>query len=65
MSSNEVSFEEVFDSMNCIKSVQMQRFFWSVFFPIRTECGDVLRKFLYSVPENTDQKILCIWTLFT
>ena len=39
--------------------------FSGLYFPIRTECGDLLRKFLYSVRENTDQKILCIWTLFT
>ena len=34
-------------------------FFWSVFFRIRTEYGDSLRKFPYSVLmwEHTDQKI--------
>ena len=33
-------------------------FFWSVFFRIRTEYGDLLRKYSYSVQmrENTDQK---------
>ena len=33
-------------------------FFWSVFSRIRTECGDLLCKFPYSVlmRENTDQK---------
>ena len=34
------------------------KFFWSVFFRIRTEYGEILRFSLYSVqmPENTDQK---------
>ena len=41
-------------------------FFWSVFSCIPTEYGD-LSKSLYSVriQENTDQKKLCIWTVFT
>ena len=34
-----------------MKSVQIHSFFWSVFSHIRTE--------------NTDQKKLCIWKLFT
>ena len=42
-------------------------FFWSVFSCIRTEYGNLLRKTPYSVriQENTDQKKLRIWTLFT
>ena len=43
---------------NCMKSVQIRSFFWSVFSRIRTEYGDLLR-------ENTDQKKLRIWKLFT
>ena len=41
-----------------MKSVQIQSFFWPVFFCIRIEYGDLLRKSLYSVriQENTDQK---------
>ena len=42
-------------------------FFWSVFSCIRKEYGDLLHKSPYSVQiqENTDQKKLRIWTLFT
>ena len=42
-------------------------FLWFVFFRIRTEYGDLRSKSLYSVQirENTDQKKLRIWTLFT
>ena len=50
-----------------MKSVQMRSFFWPVFSCIRTEYADILRKSPYSVriQENTDQKKLRIWTLFT
>ena len=42
-------------------------FFWSVFFRIWTKYGDLLYKSPNSVRirENTDQKKLHIWTLFT
>ena len=52
---------------HCVKSVHILSFFWSVFSRIRTEYGDLLRKFSYSAQmrENTRQKILRIWTLFT
>ena len=42
-------------------------FFWSVFSRIRTEYGEIRSISPYSVPmrQNTDQKKLCIWTLFT
>ena len=42
-------------------------FFWSVFSRIRTEYGELWKKSPYSVQirENTDQKKLRIWTLFT
>ena len=52
---------------HCVKSVQMWSFFWSVFSRIRTEYGEILRISPYSVrmQENTDQKKLRIWTLFT
>ena len=41
--------------------------FWSIFSRIRTEYGDLRSKSPYLVRkrENTDQKKLCIWTLFT
>ena len=50
----------------CVKSVQIQSFFWSVFSHIRTEYGEKLRISLYAVRmrESTDQKKLRIWTLF-
>ena len=52
---------------HCVKSVQIRRFFCAVFSCIRTEYVDLRGKFPYSVriQENTDQKNLRIWTLFT
>ena len=46
---------------------QIRSFFWSVFSRNRTEYGEILRTSPYSVRmlENTDQKKLRIWTLFT
>ena len=43
---------------HCVKSVQIQSYFWSVFSCIRTEYGDLRSKSPYSVRirENTDQK---------
>ena len=51
---------------HCVKRVQTSSFFWSVFPRIRTENGDLVRKSLHSVQirENTNQKILRIWTIF-
>ena len=40
------------------KSYWKRSFFWSLFSHIRTEYGEIFR-------ENTDQKKLRIWTLFT
>ena len=53
--------------MDCMKSVQIRSFFWSLFSCIRTKYGDLRSKPPYSVPiqENTNQKKLLIWTLFT
>ena len=67
------SFLKVLISLNshnnphCVRSVQIRSFFWSVFFRIRTDYGDLLSKFPSSVRlrENTDQKKLRIWTLIT
>ena len=52
---------------HCVKSVQIRSLFWSVFPCIRTEYEDLRSKSPYSVQmrENTDQKKLRIWTLFT
>ena len=52
---------------HCVESVQILSFFWSLFSRIRTEYGKMLRISQYSVQmqENTDQKKLRIWTLFT
>ena len=43
---------------HCVKSVQVRRFFWSVFSCIWTEYGDLLHKSPYPVriQENADQK---------
>ena len=43
---------------HCVKSVQIQSYFWSVFSCIRTEYGAMLRISPYSVriQENKDQK---------
>ena len=67
------SFLKVLISLNshnnphCVRSVQIRSFFWSVFFRIRTDYGDLLSKFPSSVRlrENTYQKKLRIWTLIT
>ena len=50
-----------------VKSVQIRNFFWSVFSRIWTEYGEILLISPYSVRmrENTDQKKLRIWKLFT
>ena len=52
---------------HCVKSVRIWSFFWSVFSRIRTEYGEIRSISPYSVRmrENTDQKELRIWTLFT
>ena len=59
-------FDEKSGRSHCVKSVQIQSFFLSVFSRIRTEYGEILRISLYSVRmrENTDQKKLSIWTHF-
>ena len=45
----------------------MRSYFWSVFSRIWTKYREILRTSPYSVRmrENTDQKKLCVWTLFT
>ena len=47
-----------------VKGVQIRSVFWSVFSCTRTKYGDLRSKSPY-IQENTDQKILRIWTLFT
>ena len=51
----------------CVKSVQIKSFFWPAFSSICSKYGDFLCNCPYSVQiqENTDQKKLHIWTLFT
>ena len=51
----------------CVKCDQVRSYFWPVFSCIRTEYGDLRSKSLYSVriQENTDQKYIRIWSLFT
>ena len=52
---------------HCVKSVQIGSFFWSAFFRIRIEYGEILYISPYSVRirEKTNQKKLRICTLFT
>ena len=52
---------------NNLKSIQIWSFFWSVFSRIRSEYGKILGVSPYSVRkrENTDQKKLRTWTIFT
>ena len=54
-------------SIDSAWSVQIRSNFWSVFSCIWTECGEIRSISPYSVrtQENTDQKLLRIWTLFT
>ena len=56
----------LFDSLSLREKCPNGSFFWSVFFCIRTEYGDLQSKSQYSVriQENTKQKKLCIWTFF-
>ena len=50
---------------HCLKSVQIRSFIWSI--PIRTEYGEIRSISPYSIRmrENTGQKKLRTWTLFT
>ena len=50
-----------------VKSVQIRSLLWSIFPRIWTEYGEIRSIFSYSVQkrENTDQKKLHIWALFT
>ena len=54
-------------SQHCVKIVQIRSFFWCVFSCIRNEYGYLQGKslYLFRIQENTDQKKLRIWTLFT
>ena len=60
--------KQCFLQKHCAKSVQIRSYFWSIFSRSRTEYGEIGRfSGPYSVRmwENTDQKQLRIWTLFT
>ena len=58
-----------YKNFHCVKSVQKQSFFWSVFSRTRAEYGDLLTSVNLRIKpeyrENTDQRKLRIWTLFT
>ena len=43
------------NNVNCVKSVQIRIFFWSVFSCNQAEYGDLLHKLLYSA--NKDQNV--------
>ena len=49
---------ELNDNSNCVKSVRIRCFFWSIHSRIRTAYGDLLCKFLclVQIRENRDQK---------
>ena len=51
--------------LHCVKHAQIRSFLWSVISRIRTEYGEILCIYPYSVQmrENTDQKKLHIWAL--
>ena len=53
--------------MHCVKSAQIQSFFWSVFSRIRTEYREIrsISSYSFRMRENTDQKKLRIRALFT
>ena len=53
--------------LHCLKSGQIQSFFWSVFFRIRTEYGELqsISPYSFQIRGNRDQKKLRIWTLLT
>ena len=55
------------EAMHCMKSVEIRSNIWSVFSRIQTEYGKILRisPYLVRMRENTDQKFLRIWTLFS
>ena len=57
----------IFGDRHCMKGVQIRSFLWSAFSCTRAEYGDYQSKSPYSVwvRENTDQKKIRIWTLFT
>ena len=59
-----VNTTQSYSEVCCLKNVQKRSFFWSVFSRIRTEYGDLLFVFT-RIRENTCQKKLRIWTLFT
>ena len=50
-----------------VKRIQIRSFFWSLFFRIPTEYGEILSISPFSVRmrENTDQQKLRIWKFFT
>ena len=67
MLSTTLGFPGDMSHAHCVKSLQIQSFFWSVFSRIRTEYGEIRSISPYSVlmRENTVQKKLHIWTFFT
>ena len=60
----------IFEEWHCIKSVPMRTFFWSVFFRIRTEYGEI-RVFSPSAVKYEPEKNPCldtfhiVWTIGT
>ena len=53
--------------VHCVKSVQIRSFFWSVICRIRTEYREIrsISPYSFRMRENTDQKKLRTWAIFT
>ena len=64
---NNKTHSSFYSYKHCMKSVQIRSFFRFAFSHIQTEYGEIQSISPYSVQmrENTDQKKLRIWTLFT
>ena len=63
---SKLNFKNIFLHTHCVKSVQIQSFFWFVFSRIRTEYGEIRSISIYSVRvrESTDQNLLLSSVIF-
>ena len=51
--------------VNCVESVQIRSYFWSVFSQIRTEYGDLQTKSLYQLDGKTRTRINSVYRHFS
>ena len=58
-------FIQIISTIHCLESVQIRSYFWSVFSRIRTEYGETLSIFPYSVRMRENTFGQYIWTLYT